>query len=310
MSFAQHVLDPAGPHAGAIASLAWLLFAGGAAVLVLVTALLVLAVALPPARRRWLASEGAVVAGGVVFPVLTLTALLWYGLSVHRGLADDGPPAVVIDVVGEQWWWRVHYRDADGVVAVATANEIHVPVGRPVELRLSTADVIHSFWVPALAGKLDMIPGRVNRLRLRADEPGVFRGQCAEFCGGAHALMAFHVVAEPPPEFDAWIVRQAAAARVPDTAELRLGHDLFVAAGCPACHTVRGVAATGTIGPDLTHVGGRRFVAAGLLPTTADALARWIRSTRHLKPEARMPPFPVFEEPELLALARWLDSLE
>jgi cytochrome c oxidase subunit 2 len=222
--------------------------------------------------------------------------------------AED--PAVTIEVVAEQWWWRVRYLDARGRRTFETANEIRIPVGRPVELRLATADVIHSFWVPSLAGKLDMIPGRVNTMWVEAEQAGTFRGQCAEYCGGAHALMAFHVVAEPEAVFAAWRARQERPAPAPAKPDAQRGRELFVTQGCGLCHHVAGTPAAGSFGPDLSHVGGRLYVVSGLLPNHRGSLAAWIASAQHLKPENRMPSYRNLPGDDLRALAAWLEGLE
>jgi cytochrome c oxidase subunit 2 len=264
-----------------------------------------------PERRRRFGSNGFIIGGGIVFPMVTLTVLLAYGLSVSA--RDDERPGTAplrIDVIAQQWWWRVRYLDDAGELAFVTANEIRIPVGRPIELTLTSGDVIHSFWAPNLAGKLDAIPGIVNRLRLQADAAGVFRGQCAEFCGPAHALHAFYVVAQTPEEFAAWFERQRQPARPPDTAVLRRGRELFLANGCGGCHTVRGTPAGGTIGPDLTHVGGRRSLAGGILPNNAGTMAGWIADSQTLKPGNHMPSFKTLDGESLRALAAYLESLE
>jgi cytochrome c oxidase subunit 2 len=242
-----------------------------------------------------------VVGGGIVFPLVTLSVLLVYSLVRAAALHPADPAPLRIEVVGEQWWWRVHYLDADGRRDFATANEIRVPVGRAVELELRSADVIHSFWVPVLAGKLDMIPGRTNVLRVRADRAGEFRGQCAEYCGGPHAAMALYVVAEEPEQFRRWVANQ----RKPST-----GSNPLFTSHCGACHTVRGTAAAGTSGPDLTHVGGRLFIGAGLLSNNAGALVGWIASSQHLKPGNLMPSFEHFTAEELRGLAAYLEGLK
>jgi cytochrome c oxidase subunit 2 len=182
-------------------------------------------------------------------------------------------------------------------------------VVRPVALDLKSADVIHSFWVPALAGKLDMIPGKTNRLRILAQRAGEFRGQCAEYCGGPHAFMAFHVVAEDPQRFAAWAARQREPAQPLGGALAARGAELF-AASCAACHTVRGAAAAGTRGPDLTHVGSRRTIAAGALPNNAGTLAAWIAASQKIKPGNLMPSFREFRGEELRALASYLEGLD
>jgi cytochrome c oxidase subunit 2 len=301
----QSALAPHGPVAEHIATLTWIMFVGGGAILTLVTVLAAMATFGMRGRsilsRRWV-----IVAGGIGFPVVILSVLLVYGLAIAARIAGttNGDP-LAIRVVGEQWWWRVEYRNSDGEVIFATANELRIPVGRPVALILEARDVIHSFWVPALAGKLDMIPGHVNRLRLQADRRGRFRGQCAEYCGGPHALMAFYVVAEPVDQFYEWYRRQERPA--PDDAAP--GRDVFFAAGCGACHAVRGTPASGTLGPDLTHVGGRISIGAGILPNNAGTLAGWIADAQHLKPENRMPSYTGLTGLELRQLAEWLETL-
>jgi cytochrome c oxidase subunit 2 len=203
----------------------------------------------------------------------------------------------------------VSYAGADGR-SVASANEIRIPAGRAVDFTLRSADVIHSFWVPSLGGKVDMIPGRTTHLRLGADRPGVFRGQCAEYCGGPHALMALEVVAMPAPEFDAWLAAQARPAAEPATDEARRGRALFRAAGCGGCHAIRGTEAEGTLGPDLTHLGGRRSVGVDTLPMNPANLAQFIADGQHIKPGNRMPPFRIFTAEELNALATYLVGLK
>jgi cytochrome c oxidase subunit 2 len=216
---------------------------------------------------------------------------------------------VNIAVRGEQWWWRVTYTTANGQ-RIDSANELRIPVGRPVRIELTAADVIHSFWVPKLAGKLDMIPGRTTVLNLAANTPGVSRGQCAEYCGGAHALMSFFVVALPQDEFDAWLAKESAAAEQANDPESKAGQLLFLSHGCGGCHTVRGTAAVGAIGPDLTHVGGRMSLAAAALPNDEASFARWITDNQHIKPTNRMPPFGIFSRTELASLARYLSILK
>ena len=305
----QSALAPAGPQAERIAELSWLLFIGGALILALV--LLLVGMALFASRlRSWLASEASVLWGGLVFPAVTLTVLLLHALRTGAPLPPDERPALVVQVIGEQWWWRIRYLPTSDRAAFETANEIHLPADVPIELELTTADVIHSFWVPRLAGKLDMIPGRTNRLRLRAGSPGVYRGQCAEYCGGAHAFMALHVVVESTEEFTAWSVLQSAPAAEPSAEMPRRGRAVFLEGGCGACHTVRGTPAAGTLGPDLTHVGGRLALAAGLLPNHVGTLAGWIASSQHLKPGNRMPSFNLFRGSDLRAAAAYLESLK
>ncbi len=198
------------------------------------------------------------------------------GLSMLPDLVAPAPEgSLKIVVSGEQWWWRVRYLPPGGE-AIVLANEIRLPVGEPVEFRLESPDVIHSFWIPSLGGKMDMIPGRLTRLALEPTRTGVFRGVCAEYCGTSHALMSFYVVVMEKEEFDRWLAHQAAPAEPPAEPLAARGQELFLANGCGACHTVRGTPADGVIGPDLTHVGSRLSLAAGILPNEPDAFQRWI----------------------------------
>jgi cytochrome c oxidase subunit 2 len=317
MSGLQSVLHARGAQAQSILELTAILMVGAAVIFVAVVVFGVLAAWAPDGWRKWLASERTIIVGGIVFPAVTLSALLLYELVGVRHAQGDtdaelGEPSVRIEVEGNQWWWRVRYDgdDARGIREFETANELRLPVGETVELRLISADVIHSFWVPSLAGKLDMIPGRTNTMRLRADVPGVFRGQCAEYCGGAHAWMALYTVAVPPDEFAAWRAEQAQPAREPDDEALARGRTVFLGNGCVLCHTIRGTPALGSVGPDLTHVGGRLSLAAGLLPNHVGTLAGWIASSQHLKPENRMPSFTTLAGADLRALAGYLESLK
>ena len=305
----QSSLNPQGPQADAIAGLAWVLFYGAAFVFALVTVLAAIALWAPDSRRRWMSGKRFVVYGGIVFPTVVLIVLFLYSLSIARAVTPSGPPpALRIEVIGHQWWWRVHYLDADGRIDFATANELRLPAGRPVELILKSADVIHSFWVPNLAGKLDMIPGHVNRLRVMASREGVFRGQCAEYCGGPHAKMAMYVVGLAPQAFDDWLNTQRSAAAQPREAQTDRGRTVFLER-CAVCHAVRGTAARGDLGPDLTHVGSRASLGAGILPNNRANLAAWISASQQIKPGNLMPSMNMFGAEDLNALAAYVQSL-
>ena len=244
--------------------------------------------------------------GGLAFPAVVVTGLLVYSLGVtERVTAQPASGDVRIRVAGEMWWWRVQYPGAEGVM-FETANQIHIPVGRPVTFELVSNDVIHSFWVPQLGGKMDTIPGRTNLLRLQADRPGVYRGQCTEYCGGAHALMALEVVAQPQAEFEAWAAVQAQPAAMSD----HPGWTVFAESGCGACHTVRGTDANGLIGPDLTHLASRRTIAAAVQPNTPETLRRFIAHAGDVKPGLRMPDYERLSEAEVSAVADWLGTLQ
>jgi cytochrome c oxidase subunit 2 len=306
----QSAFDPSGAEAERINALSWLLILSSAAVLVAVCLITVGALFGSERWRARISGERLVIGGGLVFPILVLSILLSYGFY----LMGPGSPAgradgrLRIEVVGERWWWRVTYVDENGR-RTESANEIRLPVGRPVEVALTSADVIHSFWVPRLAGKLDMIPGRTNSLTLQATKAGTSRGQCAEYCGGAHAFMSFYVIAMPEDQFAAWFEREAGDAEVPTGADETAGRSLFLSSGCVACHSVRGTEARGAIGPDLTHVGSRHSLAAATLENDVEAFIRWIRDSEHVKPENLMPPYGIFTQAELAQLSSYLDQL-
>lgn len=307
----QSALSPSGVEARQIDPLFWTSTWIGVLVTLMVVVLVTVALYGPPRWRTWLGREWIVVGGGIVLPMIVLTGLFVYGLLVLQAGALRGSQqsGEAITVIGKRWWWEVIYDTADGT-KIVSANEIRVPVGRPIRLFLESDNVIHSFWVPRIAGKLDMIPGRTNEVVLQANEPGVFRGQCAEYCGGAHALMAFYLVAMPEGEYASWLTREAQPARVPESIEETSGLELFMANGCGACHQLRGTMAQGRLGPDLTHVGSRMSLGSATLPNDAEGFERWIADNQHVKPENLMPPFRQFSAKELSLLATFLDSLE
>lgn len=310
------VLAPAGPVAQTIADMAWVLIVGGAVVFCGVMAVLAWALL----RRQPAAGSGNdgraaslwwIVGGGLVLPLCVLSALLvymvWRTTELTPARATQEP---VIGVTAHQWWWEVRYRDPVGGIDIVLANEIHLPVGRAVTIGLTSADVIHSFWVPELAGKVDMLPGRVHQLRVQADRPGIYRGQCAEFCGEQHARMALHVVTHAPEDFERWLQAQNRPAELPREPLAQRGAQIFAAQRCTACHTVRGIGPVATIGPDLTHVGSRLHLAAGTLPISAASLREWIAHPQHSKPGARMPSYERLDDDALSSLAAFLAQLQ
>jgi len=305
----QSALDPAGGDALRIYWLAVIMTVGGTLIFFAVTGLLLYAVFAPPQRREWLGTRRTIICGGLAFPIITLSALLPYGLIVMRDTDVPKPGALPIEVIGEQYWWRVRYLADGDRPEFSTANELVVPVGRPIAVSVTAADVIHSFWIPNFGGKIDMIPGRINSLNFTAERPGIYRGVCAEFCGDQHARMAFDVVALDAAGFEAWRREQANPAREPATPELERGRQLFRAGGCGSCHAVRGTEANGQFGPDLTHVGSRRTIGAGQFPNNVGTLAGWIANTQHIKPGVRMPSYGSLTGEELRALAGYLESL-
>ena len=309
---AQSALAPTGVEAGQISLLFWGMTGFLGLVMLGVLVVLVLAARGSDRLRALFAGERWVLGAGLVFPIIALSVLFVWGLLIMSSRADstEDPGALRVSITGEQWWWRVTYRLADGT-RLHSANELRIPVGVPVVLDLETADVLHSFWVPNLAGKLDMIPGRTNRLTLTATEPGISRGQCAEYCGGAHAFMSFHVVALMPDAFAEWLEKERGPAVVTEaTAATTRGAELFRTLGCGGCHAVRGTDANGVIGPDLTHVGGRLSLAAATLPNNVASFIAWIEANQHIKPGNKMPPYDILTEDELAALALYLEALE
>jgi cytochrome c oxidase subunit 2 len=250
------------------------------------------------------------VVSGIAVTVVIITGFTVASFLTTRSLAIASPADLTVKVSGKQWWWDVEYSGSASQPSLKTANEIHIPVGRNVRVELRGDDVIHSFWVPSLAGKQDLIPGRKNVLTLRAERSGVYRGQCAEFCGMQHAHMAFLVVADENGAFQNWSRAQAGPAVLSATNPLiEKGRDVFLSKPCAACHAVRGTSAKGSTGPDLTHVGSRSTIAAGLLPTTLGSLAAWIADPQTLKPGNNMPMVPLAPE-ELRAVAAYMASLK
>lgn len=310
-------LSPAGHEADVLAEVINVSIAVGTGSLLL--ALVLLALALwGPRRRSEAPGHDAPAArtqalwlwgGGVALPVLVFGALLAY--SHWRAGALDAPPpgeALIVRVTGHMWWWALDYLPEGATPGFTTANELWVPVGRPVRLTLESADVIHSLWVPALGGKMDLVPGRLNRLVFTATRPGRYHGPCAEYCGTQHAHMALQVVAVPPAEFERWRAAQAAPRPAPRGAAAQAGRLLFSTLGCVACHRVAGLSepAQPGMGPDLTHVATRARLGAGVLAQEGRALQQWIHDAQAAKPGARMPAYPQLAPAELDALAAFL----
>jgi cytochrome c oxidase subunit 2 len=247
---------------------------------------------------------------GVVLSIAGLLGLLVASVVTDRALASlplEG--GFTIEVSGRQWWWQATYYPGDPQRTFETANELHIPVGKPVVLKLTSPDVIHSFWVPSLAPKKDMIPGRTLTLTLRADKAGVYRGQCAEFCGFQHAKMAFLVYADDPAQYEQWVKSQQASASDPSDATAQRGRDVFMGAPCVMCHTIQGTIAQAKLGPDLTHVASRATLAAGMIPNARGHLAGWIANPQQIKPGTNMPAVTLPPE-DLNALVTYLERLK
>jgi cytochrome c oxidase subunit II len=251
-----------------------------------------------------------VVGWAVGISTVLLLGLLAADVFTSRALARlPLKDAVNIELVGHQWWWEARYQDEDPSRRFATANELHIPVGRAVVVTLHSGDVIHTLWVPNLQGKKDLIPGRTALLNLRADQPGLYRGQCAEFCGLEHAMMALQVVAEPSAQYEAWAARQRQAALPPSGAQQLRGQEVFLGTTCVMCHTISGTPANGKLGPDLTHLASRRTIAAGMLPNSRGHLAGWIADPQALKPGVNMPANALAPD-DLQALLAYLETLK
>jgi cytochrome c oxidase subunit II len=312
----QSALHPAAPQSNEIYSL-FLIFLGVAAFVwtAVMLALLVGLLRRKPGRENPLQTNANSerMAGGTIFglslatigTVLTLSVLSYLAQRTVFAKAANNP---VIRVIGHQWWWEVKY-EGEPHQSFTTANEVRIPVGQPVAVKLETRDVIHSFWVPSLSGKMDQITGQENDLQLTATRAGVYRGQCAEFCGIQHAHMGFEVVAMPREQYEEWRTNQLKSAQPPQDSELQKGELVFRGRGCAVCHTISGTQAGGKLGPDLTHLASRRTIAAGTLPLTPGNLAGWISDPQHVKPGNRMPPVQLAGQ-ELSALVRYLGSLQ
>lgn len=311
-SWLQSALHPAGPDAAVIAQLTWVLFIGGTLLFIGVMVLCAMSLrgGRPVRPMVW------IVGGGVLLPLVLLSALLVFGTWRSAQLSKPtSQHAIKISVIARMWWWEVRYADPAGGQDIVLANEIRVPLGQPVYLGLSSADVIHSFWVPALAGKVDMVPGRVHGMTLQADRAGVYRAQCAEYCGEQHARMALHVVAQSPTEFADWLAAQARpATAVAQGGEVERGRRAFEDQRCAACHTIRtgakAVDGGAALGPDLTHIGSRLYLGAGTLRNGQGALAAWIADPHVAKPGVRMPASADMDGATLRAMGAYLEQLK
>ena len=308
----QSALHPAGVQATRIENLWWLFF--WVCTVVFFAVMLGLAVAV--ARGRDGRSTGTAdstitwnVSLSVGISIVALIGLLFASVLTGRAIGSlASPGAVGIHITGYQWWWSVEYLDSDPSRRVTTANEIHLPVGRPIYLTLSAADVIHSFWVPPLHGKIDLVPGRENTIWLRADTAGIFRGQCAEYCGVQHAHMALSVIAEAPDQFDRWLEAQRQLPPDPQTPEQARGRDVIERGPCALCHTIRGTNAGARTAPDLTHFATRSTIGAGTVANTPGYLAAWIANPQHIKPGNRMPATGLSSD-DLQAVIAYLETL-
>jgi cytochrome c oxidase subunit 2 len=321
MSWAGSIFDTAGTPAARIAQLAWLLIIVSAVTYLLV--LVATGIAVRRARTRRLREELAdtrpetdrrLKRNVSIAAIATALVLLLYVTATARtGKAIawplDAQHPLTVEVTGHQWWWQFRYRDSVPSNWLTTSNELHIPVGRPVRVILLSNDVIHSFWIPELHGKQDVIPGHRNTTWIRADRPGVWKAHCAEFCGVQHANMLFDVVAESPARFNQWYASQLASARQPTDSSTQHGHDVFMQRTCIMCHTINGTQAGSGVGPELTHIASRPSIAAGTLPNTRENLARWILNPQLIKPGVRMPPN-ALSPADMNALLDYLETLK
>ncbi|MFL6585085.1 MAG: cytochrome c oxidase subunit II [Chthoniobacterales bacterium] len=328
----QYALAPAGEQGGSIAKLWWLYFWVLSAIFLLVAIFVFFAVF--PRRTPPITADGqlavvepaasterklsGVVIGAVITSIVILFLLLlidfFAGRSIYalenQSTAEAAKDALSIKITGHQWWWQVEYlNEADPSKMITTANELHIPIGRPVKLTLNSDDVIHSFWVPNMHGKKDLIPGHPTEMWLRGKQPGTFRGQCAEFCGLQHAHMRLTFVSETPEKFDAWMQQSQTDAPTPQTPNEQRGLAVFTSNQCMMCHNINGTSARATVGPDLTHLGSRDMLAAGAMPNTRGYLAGWIANPQNIKPGVRMPPNNLSSD-DLNALVDYLESLK
>lgn len=314
----QSSLNPHGPAARQIGNLEWAILILFCAITVVMWVLIAIVISRP---RGTLAEHAPfnigggqkwIFIGGFAIPVIILAGIYISGLDVLSAFpVHDGgikKPAD-IEIIGHQWWWEVHYEIGPLHGRFVTANEIHIPTGEPVDIDLTSADVIHSFWVPALHGKVDLIPGVMNRIRIQANQPGTYRGQCAQYCGEQHAHMILLVVAQPPDQFEKWLANERKDAVAPVTAEQKLGEQMFMTHACMLCHTIRGTLAGGQTGPDLTHLASRKMLASNSLPNDTADLAAWVTHAQSLKPGVYMPNLSEFSGRQLNALVAYLQNL-
>ena len=306
-------LDGKGPEARRIAGVSWLMFGLAAVVYVVVAGFIVMAIVRGRRRRddsskpeREPKDDTFIWWGGIIAPVVILAVLAVVTIQTTQDLRAVEEGELRIQVTAKRWWWDVRYPDA----GVATASEIHIPVGRPINIELTSDNVIHSFWVPQLAGKVDTIPGQVNHLRLKATEPGTYRGACAEYCGIQHANMSYLVIADEPAEFDRWLTRRTSGAGLaPGSEQAARGQVVFNREACAGCHAVRGTQATATIGPDLSNFGERQSIGSLAAPNTPENLSRWITEPEKVKPGNLMPPTALSPD-DLAAVVAYLEGLK
>jgi cytochrome c oxidase subunit 2 len=303
------MLDPKGDEAAKIARAWWIMFGLAIGVYVLVATFIIIAVLRGRRTESGKASrltDGSFVwFGGIVMPVVVLLVIAVLTVTTTAALRKPSRSALHVQIVGHDWWWDVRYPGT----SIHVANEFHLPVGTPIDIRLTSADVIHSFWVPQIGGKVDLIPGQPNDFRFTITKPGLYRGQCAEYCGLQHANMALYVHADPPGLYERWVAAHRDPPSEPASDLAALGAVTFQAQSCAGCHTVRGTQAQGTRGPNLTDFGSRRSIGAGTIANTPTRLARWMVDAQQFKPGARMPPISLSTR-DVDSIVAYLESLK
>jgi cytochrome c oxidase subunit II len=315
----QNMRAPGGPAARRLADAGWFVLITFS----IVTVVMWVLIGWLALRRRGTLAEHApwdagggmrwVTVGGMTIPIIVLAVIFVVTLrtmsAFPMGDNEMHGPAPMLRIIGHQWWWELQYLVGGETQRVVTANEIHIPAGQPVDIELQTADVIHSFWVPELHGKVDLLPGKVNRIRVQADRPQTFRGECAEYCGPQHARMILLVQADAPADFQAWLRHQGQEALAPTAPDTAHGQQLVMSSACVLCHTIRGTGAQGRVGPDLTHIASRRRIAANAFDNNRANLTAWVTHAQSLKPYAKMPNLTVFTGAELTDLVSYLQTL-
>ncbi|HEX3985117.1 MAG TPA: cytochrome c oxidase subunit II [Acidobacteriaceae bacterium] len=318
---AQSTFNTHGPAADRIAPLSWLM----TIVFLIATMVMWGLIAWAVVSRKGTLGEhapvdagggqGWIAIGGLLIPLIVLCVFFVLGLRLLASFPISAPlnervlkPDILI--IGHQWWWEVQYLDGPVSEHFTTANEIHIPANRPVTLELVSHDVIHAFWVPALHGKVDLIPGHPNFMQIEASQPGNYKGQCGEYCGAEHALMRLLVVAQTPDDYHAWVEQQLKPGVEPQTPDAIAGEQIFVNGACSMCHTVRGTIAGGRVAPDLTHIGSRQYIAANVYPNNTGNLEAWITHAQSMKPDAQMPDLTQFTGTQLQQLTAYLQQLK
>ncbi|MGA7524271.1 MAG: cytochrome c oxidase subunit II [Acidobacteriaceae bacterium] len=317
----QSTFNAQGPAASRIATLSWAM----TIVFLLVTLVMWILIAWVAVRRRGTLEEhapvdvgggqGWIVLGGLLIPVVVLTGFFIMGLILLASFPIQNPENTTplkpdLLIIGHQYWWELHYLDGPADQHFTTANEIHIPANKPFTIELKSDDVIHAFWIPALHGKIDMIPGHPNYMRIEASHPGIYTGECAEYCGVQHAHMRLMLIAQTPEEYQAWVQQQLKPAHEPTTPDQMAGEQVFLNSPCIMCHEVRGTLAGGRVAPDLTHLAGRQFIGADSFPNNKAYLEAWVIHAQSLKPGCLMPNLTQFSGEQLRQLVAYLQQLK